>query len=280
MIFIKSSKFYKLKKMDKNNLSLLEDYKASIDNSFTKLDKALKSADKSKVSSLKNELANVKANVNLMKQYARDLQSQENINKWDDIISKIKTKVKEYDKKIDKIKNSKKSSSQVPVDEHLNPEAKVDLNKLNAQQVIDRGDAILDADDNVIDNMAKIVNNDVDQMKNVNVELNAQQEKLDNVDNDLEEMDYSLKRAGKQITNMFKLYAKDKCILGLIIVIVIIIVVIIIVSACGGDNEKNFNVPHDIFGTNNNNTSSNSAELIKIKKNYFFGLCFILTNFL
>ena len=266
--------------MDKNNLSLLEDYKASIDNSFTKLDKALKSADKSKVSSLKNELANVKANVNLMKQYVRDLQSQENINKWDDIISKIKTKVKEYDKKIDKIKNSKKSSSQVPVDEHLNPEAKVDLNKLNAQQVIDRGDAILDADDNVIDNMAKIVNNDVDQMKNVNVELNAQQEKLDNVDNDLEEMDYSLKRAGKQITNMFKLYAKDKCILGLIIVIVIIIVVIIIVSICGGDNEKNFNVPHDIFGTNNNNTSSNSAELIKIKKNYFFGLCFILTNFL
>ena len=130
--------------------------------------------------------------------------------------------------------------------------------------------------------MAKIVNNDVDQMKNVNVELNAQQEKLENVDSDLKEMDYSLKRAGKQITNMFKLYAKDKCILGLIIIIVIIIVVIIIVSICGGDNEKNFNVPHDIFGTNNNNTSSNSnsAELIKYKKNYFLGLCFILMDFL
>ena len=268
--------------MDKNNLSLLEDYKSSIDNSFKKLDKALKSADRSQVSSLKNELANVKANVNLMKQYVRDLQSQENINKWDDIISKIKSKVKEYDKKIDKIKNSKQSSSQIPVDEHLNPDAKVDLNKLNAQQVINRGDAILDADDNAIDNMAKIVNNDVDQMKNVNVELNAQQEKLENVDSDLKEMDYSLKRAGKQITNMFKLYAKDKCILGLIIIIVIIIVVIIIVSICGGDNEKNFNVPHDIFGTNNNNTSSNSnsAELIKYKKNYFLGLCFILMDFL
>ena len=266
--------------MDKNNLSLLEDYKVSIDNSFKKLDKALKSADKSQVSSLKNELANVKANVNLMKQYARDLQSQENINKWEEIISKIKTKVKEYDKKIDKIKNAKdKSTSQMPVDEHLNPDAKVDLNKLNAQQVIDRGDVILDADDNAIDNMAKIVNKNVDQVKNVNVELNAQIEKLDNVDNDLKEMDYSLKRAGKQITNMFKLYAKDKCIVGLIIVIVIIIVVIIIVSACGGDNEKNFNVPHDIFGTNNNNTSSNSAELIKNKRN-FLGFCFILMEFL
>ena len=265
--------------MDKNNLSLLEDYKVSIDNSFKKLDKALKSADKSQVSSLKNELANVKANVNLMKQYARDLQSQENINKWEEIISKIKTKVKEYEKKIDKIKNAKdKSASQMPVDEHLNPDAKVDLNKLNAQQVIDRGDVILDADDNAIDNMAKIVNKDVDQMKNVNVELNAQIEKLDNVDNDLKEIDFSLNRAKKQITNMFKLYAKDKCIVGLIVVIVIIIVVIIIVSACGGDNEKNFNVPHDIFDTNNN-TSSNSGEFLNNKRN-FLGFFFILNEFL
>ena len=264
--------------MDKNNLSLLEDYKSSIDNSFKKLDKALKSADRSQVSSLKNELANVKANVNLMKQYVRDLQSQENINKWDDIISKIKSKIKEYDKKIDKVKNSKQSSSQIPVDEHLNPDAKVDLNKLNVQQVMNRGDAILNADENAINNMAKIVNKDLDQMKNVNVELNAQQEKLDIVDNDIKEINFSLDRAKKQITNMFKLYAKDKCIVGMIFIIVIIIVVIIIVSACGGDNKKNFNVPHDIFGTSNN-TAANSAELLKNKKK-FLGACLILMDFL
>ena len=264
--------------MDKKNLSILEDYKSSIDNSFKKLDKALKSADRSQVSSLKNELANVKANVNLMKQYVRDLQSQENINKREDIISKIKSKIKEYDKKIDKIKNSKQSSSQIPVDEHLNPDAKVDLNKLNVQQVMNRGDAILNADENAIDNMAKIVNNDNDRMKDVNGELNAQQEKLDIVDNDIKEINFSLDRAKKQIINMFKLQAKDKCIVGMIFIIVIIIVVIIIVSACGGDNKKNFNVPHDIFGTSNN-TAANSAELLKNKKK-FLGACLILMDFL
>ena len=268
--------------MDKNIISILEDDKELLDKLFKRLDKKLKSADLSQVNSLKDELKNIEKSIDKMKQDANDLKSEENINKWKDIISKIKSKIKEYDKKIDKIKNSKQSSSQIPVDEHLNPDAKVDLNKLNVQQVMNRGDAILNADENAIDNMAKIVNNADDQMKNVNGELYAQQEKLDIVDNDIKEINFSLDRAKKQITNMFKLYAKDKCILGLIIIIVIIIVVIIIVSICGGDNEKNFNVPHDIFGTNNNNTSSNSnsAELINYKKNYFLGLCFILMDFL
>ena len=170
--------------MDKNIISILEDDKELLDKLFKRLDKKLKSADLSQVNSLKDELKNIEKSIDKMKQDANDLKSEENINKWKDIISKIKSKIKEYDKKIDKIKNSKQSSSQIPVDEHLNPDAKVDLNKLNVQQVMNRGDAILNADENAIDNMAKIVNNADDQMKNVNGELNAQQEKLDIVDNE------------------------------------------------------------------------------------------------
>ena len=264
--------------MDKNIISILEDDKEILDKLFKKLDKKLKSADKSQVDSLKKDLKNIKLKKDTMEQNIRDLQSQENINKWENIISKIKTKLEEYDEKIDKIKNSNKSSSQILVDEHLNPDAKVDLNKLNVQQVFDRGDAILKADDDAINNMAKNVNKNIDQMKEVNVELNVQQEKLDNVDNDLKEINFSLNRAKKQITNMFKIYAKDKCIVGMIFVIVLIIVVIIIVSACGGDNKKNFNVPHDIFGKSNN-TSSNSADLLKNKKK-LMGACLILMDFL
>lgn len=256
--------------MDKNLLSVLEDYKDSIDKSFKKIDKTIKSANKSDkdqkraaLSSIKQELSNVKSNFGLMKAEAKNLNTQENINIWGEITANVKQKMKEYEKKIkDFEKNITESKDPDQGEDHLDVNAKVDLNKLNAEQVMQRGDKILDVDDQAINNMAKIVNNDVDQMKNVNVELNAQQEKLENVDNDLKEMEYSLKRAGKQITNMFKLYSKDKCILGLIIVILVIIVVIIIVSACGGDKEKNFNVPHDIFGSNNKNSTSNSAGII------------------
>lgn len=256
--------------MDKNVLSILQDYKESIDESFQKIDKTLKSvkkADKSQkraaLSSIKQELSNIKSNFGLMKPEVENLYTEENKSEWQEIISKIKPKIKTYEKKIKDFEqeNIKSQDPGKEVD-HLDVDAKVDLNKLNAQQVIERGNEILNVDDKAIDNMAQIVNKDVDEMKNVNVELDVQQEKLDRVDNDLKEMDYSLKRAGKQITNMFKLYSQDKCITGLIVVILIIIVVIIIVSACGGDNAKNFNVPHDIFTSNNkNSTNTNSAEL-------------------
>ena len=276
--------------MDKNILSILEDYKASLEKSFKKIDATLKSSKKldrgqkrAALSSLKQELSNIKSNFGLMKSNLEGLNSEENISVWRETASKIKPKIKTYEKKIKEFEESSMQSS-IPgqVEDHLDVDAKVDLNQLNVEQVMKRGDVILDADDKAIDNMAKIVNNDVDQMKNVNVELNAQQEKLENADNDLKEMDYSLKRAGKQITDMFKNYSKDKCIMAMIFVILVIIVVIIIVAACGGDNAKNFNVPHDIFGTSNNSTSS-SAEFFSM--NYFgikslYGICFALLEFL
>ena len=274
--------------MDKNSLSVLEDYKSKIEESFKKIDKAIKSidkADKNKkttiLNSLKKELPNTNKNFGLMDIEVNNLISEENKNIWKDIVKKIKHQLKTYNKKIKELEDDSSfilDSKQV--EDHLDVNAKVDLNQLNAQQVMDRGDILLKEDDKIINNVTKNLYNGLRQMKEVNVQLQEQEEKLDNVNNDLKEMNYSLERARSQITSMFKMYSRDKCITGLIIVILIIIVVIVIVAACGGDNEKNFNVPHDIFGTNNNNTSSNSAELIKIKKNYFFGLCFILTNFL
>ena len=278
--------------MDKNTLSILEDYNASLEDSFKKIDKTIKNADKSDknkkraiLSSLKQEIANIKSNYGLMKSELNNLLSEENKTNWSETVSKIKPKIKNYEKKIKKFEEE---MTQIPmsgqVEDHLDVDAKVDLNQLNAQQVIARGDKILDVDDQAIDNMAKVVYKDVDQMKNVNVELNAQQEKLENVDADLKEMDYSLKRAGKQITNMFKMYSHDRCITGLIIVILIIIVVIIIVAACGGDNEKNFNVPHDIFSSNNKNSTTNAGGLIYGNNlginNYFVGIGLILMQVL
>jgi len=254
--------------MDKNTIAVLKDYQSSIENSFKKIDNKLsvynksdKNKKKSTISSLKQELANIKANMGMMKAELQNLGDQGNQNIWNENISKLKSKVKSYSEKIQNLDTVSKEIDNNNVD-YMDPDEKVNYDDLNVQQVMDRGDKILDQDDNAIKNMAKVVNQDVDHMKNVNIELNRQQEKLDNVDDDLKEMDYSLKRAGKQITSMFKMYSSDKCITCLIVVILIIIVTIIIVSACGGDNKNNFNVPHDIFNTNNNQTTNSSHYLI------------------
>ena len=263
--------------MDKNTIAVMQDYQSSIENSFKKIDKKAnsynkldKSQKKTAISFLKQELANIKANMGMMKAELQNFIDPDNKNTWEEAISKLKSKVKQYSEKIKNIEMSniaQENNDDNNNQNYLDPNAKVNYNELNVQQVFDRGDNILNEDDKAVKNMAKVVNQDVDQMKNVNIELNRQVEKLDNVDEDLKEMDYSLKRAGKQITSMFKMYSSDKCITGLIIVILIIIVVIIIVSICGGDSKKNFNVPHDIFKTNNNGTNTNSGSFSYGKMN-------------
>ena len=268
--------------MDKNTIAVLQDYQTSIEDSFKNIDKKIgiynKSSDKSQkkstMSSLKQELANIKANMGMMKAELPNLQEQGNSNIWEDAISQLKSKVKTYSEKIKDLEVIKNEQENNNID-YMDPDAKVDYNDLNVQQVMDRGDKILDEDDKAIKNMAHVVNQDVDHMKNVNIELNRQQEKLENVDSDLKEMDYSLKRAGKQISSMFKMYSSDKCITCMIVVILIIIVTIIIVSACGGDNKNNFNVPHDIFNTNNNKTTNYAYYLIK--PNRLISLILLLT---
>lgn len=252
--------------MDNNSISILKDYQTSIEKSFNKIDSKINSyskATKAEKKAIKNifetELKHIDKNIKLMEAEYPTLKIQENMDKWEETISSLKSNLKKYNKKINNLDT-------IPVEEpeivnHLDVDAKVDLNQLNAQQVMDRGDEIVKEDKNIISGMVKTVHGDVGTMKEVNIKLNEQNEKLENADADLKEIDFSIDRARRKITSMFKLYASDKCITCLIVVILIIIVTIIIVSACGGDNKKNFNVPHDIFGNNiKNNTDSNSTS--------------------
>ena len=92
--------------MDKNVLSNLQEYKESIDKSFQKIDKTLKSvkkADKSQkraaLSSIKQELSNIESNFGLMQPEVGNLCAEENKSEWQEIISKIKPKIKTYKKK-------------------------------------------------------------------------------------------------------------------------------------------------------------------------------------
>jgi SNARE protein len=258
--------------MDKNVIAEFEDYQSSIMESFKKIDKKLNSynkLDKSKKkiasSFFKQELANIKSNIGMMKADLESFRETSNLNLWKENIAKLKHKLKEYIEKIknlDKDKSNNMDYSNNNISNYKDPDEDANYIEMNVQQVMERGNNILDEDDKVISNMAKIVNEDVDQMKNANVELNRQIEVMDNVDDDLKDMEFSLKRAGKQIRNMFRVYSSDKCIMCLIIVILIIIITIIILSICGKDTNNNFFVPHDIFNTNNITTTNSGLFLL------------------
>ena len=270
--------------MDKNLIAEFEDYQSSIMESFKKIDKKLnsynkleKNKKKSASSFLKQELANIKSNIGMMKAELENFRDISNLNLWKENIAKLKHKVKEYTEKIKNLDKLNVESNNNDIN-YKDPDENVNYMEMNVQQVMERGDNILDEDSKAINNMAKVVNQDVDQMRNVNIELNRQIEVMDNVDDELKDIDFSLKRAGKQIRNMFRIYSSDKCIMCLIIVILIIIITIIILSICGQDKNNNFNVPLDIFNTNNITTNDsglfllNSNNLFRIISFIFFSL--------
>lgn len=247
-----------------------KDFQNSIEKSFEEIDKKLKSYNKgnkkekniTKKNILK-ELELIKKNNNQIKLDLENISKESIKEEWLEIYNTYKSKIKEYQTKVNNLESGEANNGQDVEDDYKDPDAKVKLEKLNAEQAMERGDEILNAGDKALNNINQVVHKDVDIMKDANKELNRQKDQLDNADTELKEMEFSIDRARKKITNMIKIYASDKCITCLIVVILLIIIIIIIVSACGGDNKRNFNVPHDIFDSNEdgkNISSSNSTE--------------------
>ena len=238
--------------MDSNSIATLQDYKATIERIFKRIDKQISSFNSSEssqqniiLSQLKTSLDETKNNLSLMKMEIANLSEQKQ-QEWENELSKLQTKNNTLKQKVIELQNKKQN--EINVNDELDINKKIDVSKLTAQQAIDRGNKILDDDDRAIKNMKKIVGQDLTTMKDVNVELNRQQEALEIADKNLTEIDYSLKRAGQQIKTMFKMYATDKLIMCMIIVIVLVIITIIILSAVGKKkNGGKSNIPTDIF---------------------------------
>ena len=251
---------------DYHSIDELERLEKNIEKSFETIEKELKSLKKSgknnkQISNLfKNELKIIEENYDQMKMECLNLKLDKNKSKWKEIKSEIrkkkidyKNKIKDFESKnIELISDNNRENN-----DHLNLEKNVDHNNLNIQQEFERGDKLVNEMDKGINNMGQNVYKGLVQLKDANANLYQQQQKLDIVDTDLKEIDISLDRAKKQVNDMFKMLSQDKIITCLIITILIIIIAIIIVSACGGDKNKNFNVPHDIFIKNSNSTTSN-----------------------
>ncbi len=235
--------------MDSNSVAMLQDYQSSCDSSFKKIEKYSKefeTADQSQQNLLTNnistELSHAKTNIGLMKMEVSNLKEEGNTEKWNEIIKELESNHDQCKAQLSRMRNMKNKI----VDDPLSIDTRADMSNMSSQQVMDRGDQILNADREAITRMKKVVYQDLDTMKDVNKELLSQNEKLENSEKQLKEIDYSLNRAGKQIKTMAKMYATDKLIMCMIFCILIVVIAIIIVSFFGGDDEDS-NTQHDSF---------------------------------
>ena len=199
--------------MDNNFISALKDTESSFTKKISLIEKYINefslsnSTNQQKLlSKIKLEFDSMKTDLKLMKTDIMNLVQEENRSSWQEKYCSFKSQKEQIENKISKLKIGANDSSNFKDEEdYINLNKKVDLNKLSCEQVMKRGDKILEEDDKSLQNMIKTLNKGRDMMKETNKQLYKQMEDMDRINQELNEMDGSLNRTKKTISYMNKI---------------------------------------------------------------------------
>ena len=199
--------------MDNNFISALKDTESSFTKKISLIEKYINefslsnSTNQQKLlSKIKLEFDSMKTDLKLMKTDIMNLVQEENRSSWQEKYCSFKSQKEQIENKISKLKIGTNDSSNFKDEEdYMNLNKKVDLNKLSCEQVMKRGDKILEEDDKSLQNMIKTLNKGRDMMKETNKQLHKQMEDMDRINQELNEMDGSLNRTKKTISYMNKI---------------------------------------------------------------------------
>jgi len=199
--------------MDNNFISALKDTESSFTKKISLIEKYINefslsnSTNQQKLlSKIKLEFDSMKTDLKLMKTDIMNLVQEENRSSWQEKYCSFKSQKEQIENKISKLKIGTNDSSNFKDEEdYMNLDKKVDLNKLSCEQVMKRGDKILEEDDKSLQNMIKTLNKGRDMMKETNKQLYKQMEDMDRINQELNEMDGSLNRTKKTISYMNKI---------------------------------------------------------------------------
>jgi chromosome segregation ATPase len=233
--------------------SSIKDNIASVNKSIEDLKKQLNiwnTASFAEKKNISNKIENIKKTLDF---YMKSISSEIDTLNDDKLEMRYRdeyTKLKDEVKKIKDEYQQKKSELSAMDHKDITIEMRnKDINEMNVQEAFDRGDKVLKDSDQIINNVGNMVNEANENAVKIQQELHRQNEQLGNIQGELNEIDESLKRSNKTMRQILVGLATDKFILCMIVIIVLIIITIIIVGAVGGDPDKKFNVPHDLFST-------------------------------
>ena len=199
--------------MDNNFISALKDTESSFTKKISLIEKYINefslsnSTNQQKLlSKIKLEFDSMKTDLKLMKTDIMNLVQEGNRSSWQEKYCSFKSQKEQIENKISKLKIGTNDSSNFKDEEdYMNLNKKVDLNKLSCEQVMKRGDKILEEDDKSLQNMIKTLNKGRDMLKETNKQLYKQMEDMDRINQELNEMDGSLNRTKKTISYMNKI---------------------------------------------------------------------------
>ena len=232
----------------------IEDKLKSIRSNLVKLESSETSERRNLTDKLKSDFKLINVHFEAMKDEVDTIKDENTYKSYKDQITLIKLEIKRLEEEFAAKQTKAYQASNLLIDD-VNIEMK-NVGPVTVQQAFDRGDKAVDGADKIINNIEKKVKSANEIANEIQIEQAKQIEKLTGTKKDLKAINSSLKRSDNNIKTMVKMYATDKLIMCLIILIVLIIITIIIIGAVGGDKAGNFNVPHDIFVSSKNTTST------------------------
>ncbi|XP_074579188.1 putative plant SNARE 11 [Curcuma longa] len=111
------------------------------------------------------------------------------------------------------------------------------------QQLIDHGNRMMDETDQTIDRAKKVVEETINVGAETAASLKAQTEQMSRIVNELDSIQFSIKKASKLVKEIGRQVATDRCIMAMLFLIVMGVIAIIIVKLVHPNNKDIIDIP-------------------------------------
>ncbi|WCJ20754.1 putative plant snare 11 [Euphorbia peplus] len=114
---------------------------------------------------------------------------------------------------------------------------------MSNEELVDHGHQMLDDTDNAIERGKKIVQETISIGTETAAALKSQTEQMSRIVNELDTINFSIKKASKLVKEIGRQLATDKCIMAMLFLVVLGIVIIIIVKIVNPNNKEIRDIP-------------------------------------
>ena len=113
-----------------------------------------------------------------------------------------------------------------------------DLREMDSQQLVQHGRGMMNQTDKSVSRSKKIVHETIEMGAVTAAKLKEQTQKLDEITDELDELQFSVRKSLNLVRDITKGLATDRCVITLMLLVALGVVAIIIVKATGADKKK------------------------------------------
>ncbi|KAG0454326.1 hypothetical protein HPP92_025630 [Vanilla planifolia] len=115
--------------------------------------------------------------------------------------------------------------------------------KANNEQLMERGHEMMDETDHAIDRAKKIVGETINVGADTTAALKEQTEQMSRIVNEIDTINFSIKKASEVAKEISRQVATDRCILAMLFLIVLGVIVIVIIKVVNPSNKDISDIP-------------------------------------